>query len=364
MTEASRPDASFDSGSRGSAAGMAVTPSESLTMTTNDQGGGRSLAPLNAQMPAEPGSHALADPIALVTQMIASDDPSVDQLVGFRRQPIDLKAAARNSKSLQNEEFRLSLASEAGNREGELACAGLKIMSLAFVALTAVWPADDLDQAEAKLALADKTGALHHRYEPDFGASMEPAQARRLRWKRAAFAVPELMLPAAPPPPKGSSHGLSTWPLERWDLAAGLPLRGGPPAFAHAQIADWAGFARAAPDLNHLLARARQMFATCDRLLALAARGPENASELMVAADGARIAGYLAAAQVMIWPIHNRASLATKREAVALINLRGIIGDPVPMQAAIRHVAADAAWIRSLPVDARDDLRFDWSELV
>ncbi|MFO4987169.1 hypothetical protein RCK87_25855, partial [Salmonella enterica subsp. enterica serovar 1,4,[5],12:i:-] len=66
----------------------------------------------------------------------------------------------------------------------------------------------------------------------------------------------------------------------------------------------------------------------------------------------------------MIWPVHNRSSLATKREIAALINLRGEIGDPVHMQAAIRHVTADAAWIRSLPVGARDRLVFDWSELV
>lgn len=106
------------------------------------------------------------------------------------------------------------------------------------------------------------------------------------------------------------------------------------------------------------------MFETCDRLVELAQRGPQNASELMVAAEGARIAGYLAAAQVMIWPVHNRASLATKKEVVALINLRGEIGDPVHMQAAIRHVSADAAWIKSLPLGARDRLVFDWNELV
>ena len=34
------------------------------------------------------------------------------------------------------------------------------------------------------------------------------------------------------------------------------------------------------------------------------------------------------------------------------------------MLAAIRHVAADAAWIKTLPVDARDRLVFDWSEIV
>jgi hypothetical protein len=164
--------------------------------------------------------------------------------------------------------------------------------------------------------------------------------------------------------PQGDSRGLATWPLERWDLVAGLPLRGGPATFAHNQVADWVGFAKAAPDLDHLLARARKMFDTCDRLVALASRGPKNAGELMAAAEGARIAGYLAAALVMIWPVHNRAALAIKKEIVALINLRGEIGDPVHMQAAIRHVTADAAWVRSLPVDARDRLVFDWSELI
>jgi hypothetical protein len=240
----------------------------------------------------------------------------------------------------------------------------LQIMALSFVALTAIWPADDLDQAEAKLALAEKTGALHHAHAKDFVSSMDAVHARRLRWKRTAFAIPALMLPPAPKVPQGDSRGLATWPLERWDLVEGLPLRGGPPAFAHNQVADWVGFAKAAPDLDHLLQRARAMFETCDRLVTLAGRGPENASELMVAAEGARIASYLSAAQVMIWPVHNRAALATKKEIVFLSNLRGEIGDPASMQAAIRHVSADAAWIRSLPVGARDRLVFDWSELV
>jgi hypothetical protein len=333
-------------------------------MTRNDQGSGRSLAPLGGQLPHEHDTGALQDPITLVTAIAGNDDPSLDELVAFRRQAIDLKAAARHAKALQNEEFRVSLARELGDEQGELACAGLQIMSLSLAALVAVWPADDLDQAEAKLALAEKTGALHPRHEPDYVASMEPTHARRLRWKRAAFTVPELMLPPAPPMPQGSSQGLSTWPLARWDLVAGLPLRGGAPTFAQTELASWAGFARAAPDLDRLLARARKMFVTSDRLITLAQRGPENSAELMVAAEGARIAGYLAAVQVMIWPVHNRQSLATKREVVALINLRGVVGDPVHMQAAVRHVTADAAWIKSLPVDARDKLNFDWSEIV
>ena len=333
-------------------------------MTKNNQGGGRSLAPRSGGPVEEPNDTELRDPIARVTAIVGSDDPSLDELVAFRRQPVDLKAAARNAKALSNEEFRLSLSKELGDDDYDFACSGLQVMALSLVALVATWPADDLDQAEAKLALAEKTGALHHAHEKDYVASMGATHARRLRWKRAAFAVPELMLPPAPPAPRGGNRGLATWPLERFDLVAGLPLRGGPPAFAHTQIGNWVGFAKAAPDLDHLLVRARKMFETCDRLVALAQRGPENGAELMAAAEGARIAGYLAAAQVMIWPVHNRSALAIKKEIVALVNLRGEIGDPVHMQAAVRHVTADAAWIKSLPIDARDRLVFDWSELI
>ncbi|PZQ86869.1 MAG: hypothetical protein DI534_15945 [Leifsonia xyli] len=333
-------------------------------MTKNNQGGGRSLAPRTGGPVGEPDGTVLRDPIALAMEIVGDHDPSLEELVAFRRQPIDLKAAARNAKALQNEEFRLSLTKELHDTDTDFACGGLKIMSLSYVALTAIWPADDLDRAEAKLALAERTGALHHAHAKDFVPSMEAAHARRLRWKRAAFAVPELLLPPAPIAPQGGSRGLANWPLERWDLVEGLPLRGGPPAFAHTQVAGWVGFAKAAPDLDHLLARSRRMFETCDRLIALAQRGPQNAGELMIAAEGARIAAYLACAQTMIWPVHNRAALALKKEIVALVNLRGEVGDPIHMLGAIRHVTADAAWIRSLPVGARDRLAFDWSELV
>lgn len=269
-------------------------------MTRKTEEGGRSLAKHGEGPVEEPANRALRDPIAMAVGIINSDDPSVAELVAFRRQPIDLKTAARNAKSLSNEEFRLNLSKELGEREYDFACAGLQIMSLSLVALTAIWPADNLDQAEAKLALAEATGALHHKRDKSFVSTMDATLARRLRWKRTAFSVPALMLPPAPTSPESDSRGLATWPLERWDLSAGLELRGGPPAYAHNQIAEWVGYASAAPDLDRLLQRVRSLFETCDRLIALAQRGPENASELIVAADGARIAGYLAAAQVMI----------------------------------------------------------------
>ena len=158
-------------------------------MTKKHQDGGRSLAPRTGGPVDEPNDTALRDPIALVTRAIASDDPSVDELVAFRRQPIDLKAAARHAKALQNEEFRLRRSKELGDDQYEFACAGLQIMALSLVALVATWPADDLDQAEAKLALAEKTGALFHKREADFDSQIDPQHARRIRWKRGQMVV-------------------------------------------------------------------------------------------------------------------------------------------------------------------------------
>lgn len=330
---------------------------------TDKIGSSRSLAPHSSKPIEEPADQALRDPLALPSGF-ASDDPSIEELVTFRRQDINLKAAARRAKDLDNEEFRLWLARDLGDEAQDRACSGLQIMSLAFVALTAIWPADHLDQAEAKLALAEHSGARLCRREPDFVSMMDVELARRLRWKRTAFAIPGLMLPPAPRTPRADDRGLAEWPLERFDLVAGLPLRGGVPAFADRELHLWAAFARAAPDLDRLVKRAKAMFEIRDRLITLAATGPESASELIVASEGARIAGYLAAAQVMIWPPRSAAGLAAKKAIVALINQRGEADDPVEMQAAIRHIATDATWLKTLSSDMRERLQFDWSEIV
>ncbi|MBA4222544.1 MAG: hypothetical protein C0458_17580 [Methylobacterium sp.] len=331
---------------------------------TKKNEGGRSLAPRNSKAIDEPADTSLRDPIAVAMEVAAGDDPSVAELVALRRQPLDLKNAARNAKNLHSEEFRVWLARESGDDIGEAVCGGLEIMSISLIALVALWPADDLDAAEAKLALDQRTGVQLHKREKDFESGLEAQTARRIRWRRGAFAVPALILPPAPVAPQSDDRGLSSWPLERFDLVEHLPKRGGPPAFAHTQVVEWSRFARSAPDLDALLQRANKMFETCDRLLELAGRGPGNASELLTAAEGARLMGYLAACQVMIWPIHNRDALATKKQVVALINRRGEVGDPASMQSAVRHVTAESAWIKTLPYDARDRLTFDWNELV
>lgn len=326
--------------------------------------GGRSIAPRSSKAIHEPADTTLRDPIAVAMEVAAGDDPSVAELVAFRRQPLDLKNAAWNAKNLHSEEFRVWLARESGDEIAEAVCGGLKIMSISLIALVALWPADDLAAAEAKLALDARTGVQLHKREKDFGGSVDAQTARRIRWRRGAFAVPALILPPAPAAPQSDDRGLSAWPLVRFDLVGHLPKRGGPPAFADRQVVEWSRFARSAPDLDGLLLRAAKMFEICDRLLELAGRGPGNASELMVAAEGARLMGYLAACQVMIWPVHNRDALAIKKQVVALVNRRGEAGDPPAMQSAVRHVTAEAAWIKTLPYDARDRLQFDWNELV
>lgn len=331
---------------------------------TKKNEGGRSLATVSGQAVDELAETTLRDPITVAMEIAASDNPSIAELAAFRRQPLDLKNAARNAKNLHSEEFRVWLAREAGDPVGEAVCGGLEIMSLSLIALVALWPADDLDAAEAKLALDEKTGVQLHRREKDFDSSMEPQTARRIRWRRGAFAIPALMLPPAPAMPQSDDRGLANWPLTRFDLVEHLPRRGGLPAFADRQVAAWSRFARSAPDLDRLLQRANTTFEICDRLRELAGRGPGNASELLSAAEGARLMAYLAASQVMIWPLHNPDALALKKKIVSMINTRGEAGDPPAMQSAIRHVTAEAAWIKTLPVFARDRLVFDWNELV
>lgn len=342
---------------------MAVTPVKVRKMTKMNEGG-RSLARRSSKAIDEPADTALRDPIVAAMEVAAGDDPSVAELVAFRRQPLDLKNAARNAKNLHSEEFRVWLARESGDEVTEAVCGGLEIMSISLIALVALWPADDLDAAEAKVALDARTGVQLHKREKDFEGGLEAQTARRIRWRRGAFAVPALILPPAPVAPQSDDRGLASWPLERFDLVEHLPRRGGPPAFAHTQVVEWTRFARSAPDLDGLHRRSNKMFETCDRLLELAGRGPGNASELLTAAEGARLMGYLAACQVMIWPVHSRDALAVKKQVVALINRRGEAGDPPAMQSAVQHVTSESARIKTLPVGARERLQFDWNELV
>jgi hypothetical protein len=283
------------------------------------------------------------DPIAIATELVG-DDPSVAELVAFRDAMPDLKFAAREAKRLADEAMRLRNHTEALDAVRSVV-AGLTLASLGFKALVAIWPADDLDAVDAKLALAEATGP-HLGQEADYVPSLSRELATRIRIKRAAFAVGELVVPAGPAAPASSDRGLATWPLARYDLTSLLPPRGGPPAFVEAQFEAWAGLLAKGPDLGKLAERVERMLATADRLMALARVPGDDAAQLRRAAEGARIAAYLAAAQIAIWPVAKGSDgVAAKKQVAKAIDDRACRNDPLHMQAAIRLIFEDASWL-------------------
>lgn len=285
------------------------------------------------------------DPIAIATELL-SDDPSVAELVAFRTAVPDLKFAAREAKRLTDEAMRLRNTTEdLGAVRGIVA--GLTLLGLCFKALVAVWPSDTLDEVDAKLALAEVTGPFG-RQEADYVPTLDADAAARIRIKRAAFNVGELMAHAAPAAPSSSDRGLADWPLRNYDLTALLP-RGGPPVFADAQAQAWAGLLANAPDLGRQAARVEHLIQIADRLYALARMPGDNRSDLHRAAEGAQIIAYLTAAQIAIWPaVKGSDEVMAKKRVAKAIDDRACRGDPLHMQAAIRLIFEDGSWLGKL----------------
>jgi hypothetical protein len=286
------------------------------------------------------------DPISIVTEIV-SDDPSVAELVAFRRAVPDLKFAAREAKRLTDEAMRLRLSPhDRGSVSGIIA--GLTLIGLSFTAIVTIWPIDTLNDAEAKLALAAAKGP-YHANEPDHVPSLAPATATRIRIKRAAYHVGELMVPPGPALPSAEARGLAKWPLLAFDLTTLVPMRGGPPTFADAQAQHWADILSKRPDFGRLADRVETLLRTSDRLFALAQTASSEATQLCQAAEGARIMAYMAAAQVAIWPVFKGPpGVAIKRRVAKLIDDRAGTADPSHMQAAIRMLFDDGSWLAKL----------------
>ncbi|WP_197282478.1 hypothetical protein, partial [Bosea thiooxidans] len=302
------------------------------------------------------------DPIAVLTAAI-NDDPSLAELAAFRACKPDLKAAARECKRLHDESLRIRF-SELENRWQ--VTAGLTLASLSYMAAVCIWPTDSLDEADAKLALCEATRIHGDRQEPDYVVALENALARRIRVQRAAFSVGELMVPPAPQAPGPEARGLASWPLQRLDLKTMLPARGGPPNFADREVERWSGLLAEAPDLDYLAGRVEHLFATADRLLALAQRDGENSVELRRASEGALLMSYLLAARVAIWPVaKGSGGVKAKRRVVALIDARASRRDPLHAQAAIRHLFEEASWLAKLLGPDRMATNIpSWTEIV
>ncbi|WP_066615066.1 hypothetical protein [Bosea sp. PAMC 26642] len=311
-----------------------------------------------------PGHQIPGDPIAMMTGSIG-DDPSLSELAAFRNGAPDLKFAARKAKEFLDESMRIRLAStdiEAAHR----VAAGLMLVGLSFVATVCIWPSDSLDEVEAKLALVKVNRVHGDDQEDDYAPMLEPDTARRIRVRRAAFNVGELMVPPQPAGPASIDRGLATWPLQGLDLTLLLPQRGGVPVFADQQPNIWSALLTTPPDLDRLADRVERLLATADRLFLLAARPGDNHAELRQAAEGAQIMAYLNAAQVAIWPVERgSAGVKAKCRMAKAIDDRACRSDPLHMQAAVRHIFEESTWLTRLLGAERMAIKMPtWTEIV
>ena len=306
----------------------------------------------------------IRDPLAWMSGQ-AGEDPSLIELVAFRDSRPDLKAFAREAKRCDDEADRAAYGLDE-TQENKLARVGLKIVGLSCTAIVAIWPTDTIDDADAKQGLARETRM--HGDDTAYGvAAMLTAEtAARIRLHRAAFAVGEGIVPPAPPPPAPAARGLADWPLSRFDLVDLVPREGGKMTLTDAQVARWASFTAAYPQISDCVERFARMIAIADRLDLLAAHQTADASDLRRGAEAARIIAYLAAARAAIWPamLHS-ADAEAKLRLVTCINDRACRGDPLHQQAAIRHVVTEANWIAmAFRFGATLQLHPDWIPIV
>ena len=341
---------------------MAVTHVKDNSVTNEDNKG--VPAPSKTGAIENHGQRIPGDPIAMITGSVG-EDPSVAELVAFRNGAPDLKFAARKSKEFLDESMRIRLAST-DIEDAHRVAAGLKLVGLSFVAMVCIWPSDSLDDVEAKLALTEVNRVHGDDQEDDYAPMLEPDTARRIRVRRAAFNVGELMVPHRPTGPASTDRGLATWPLQGLDLTLLLPARGGVPVFADQQPNIWSALLTTQPDLDRLTDRVEHLLKTADRLFMLAARPTENNAELRRAAEGSQIMAYLMAAQVAIWPVERgSAGVKAKRRMAKAIDDRACRGDPLHMQAAVRHIFEESTWLARLLGAERMAIRTPtWTEIV
>lgn len=289
--------------------------------------------------PAEP----IRDPLMAMTESVG-DDPSVSELVTFRRSAPDLQAVAIDAKRCTDEARRLLVGSYHPDPQNR-AWVALAIAGLSCSAIVAVWPTDFAADAEAKMALAEFSALHGDDAEHGEAPTLDAATATRIRHQRAAFDPAPLLLPPAPAAPASDDRGLANWPIKNFDLVDLTPPAAGEVLLSPREIARWGLFLKSEPSFEVRLARVEQMFAIADRLKVLARQSETGTQDLRSASEGAVIMAYLAAAQIATWPaLKHSPEAKAKERLVDIINERASRGDPRHMQAAIRHLFTEAAW--------------------
>ena len=289
--------------------------------------------------PAEP----IRDPLTAIAESV-DNDPSVAELIAFRRSAPDLQAVAIDAKRCGDEARRLLIGSDHPDPQNR-AWVALAIAGLSCSAIAAIWPCDTVHDAHAKMALAE-AGALHgDDAERGEAPMLDAAGATRIRLQRAAYAVDPLIVPPGPVAPSQEDRGLAHWPIRHFDLVDLTPPSAGDVLLSPRDIARWGLFLKAEPSFEARLARVERMFAIADRLRVLARQAEDGGRDLRWACEGALILAYMAAAQIAIWPaLKHSPEAQAKERLVTVINARASRGDPAHMQATIRHLFTEAAW--------------------
>ena len=312
-------------------------------MTRNDCRG-----PLAPHDTANPGgqdgpTEPIRDPLAAIAESIG-DDPSVSELIAFRRSAPDLQAMAIDAKRCGDEARRLLIGSHHPDAQNR-AWVALAIAGLSCSAIVAIWPCDTVHDAHAKMALAEASAFHGDDAERGEAPMLDAATATCIRLQRAAYAIDPLIVPPGPAAPSQDDRGLARWPIRHFDLVDLTPPSAGDVLLSAREIARWGLFLKAEPSFQGRLARVEQIFAIADRLRVLARQAEDGPRDLRWACEGALILAYMAAAQIAIWPaLKHSPEAQAKDRLVTVINARASRGDPAHMQAAIRHLFKEAAW--------------------
>ena len=265
-----------------------------------------------------------ADPIMAILARL-HDDPTIADLIALRQSQPDLRDAAVKAEAHRNA-YGWSV-SQTGI--GALELIAMLTIAGAHAMIVAIFPTETLDDVEAKVAMQpDRTWLQSWQGTGDFV---------RGRIAQAAFSPGQLAVPPEPDVHERSS-ALYPWPVSGFDLAAEVESLPSRQIYTPEQLPILAAFAAEGLDMKAVLEKARDYFAAADRLFMEALRPGPAMHRTRLAAEGALIAGYLACAQIAVWPARRGTGDRDAKLAVQdVVNGRARTPDPLHMQAAIRH---------------------------
>lgn len=267
-----------------------------------------------------------ADPITAILARL-HDDPAIADMVALRQSRPDLRDAAVKAEAHRNA-YGWSVSQDG---VGALERIALLTISGAHAMIVAIFPVSNLDDVDAKVAMQPSRDWLQSwQGSGDFV---------RGRIAQAAFHPGQL---AVPPQPDVSDResALYPWPISGFDLEAEVASLPNRQIYTPAQLPVLAAFAAEGLDMRAVLEKARDYFAAADRLFAEALRPSPAMHRTRLAAEGALIAGYLACAQIAVWPARRGTGDRDAKLAMqALVNGRATTADPLHMQAAVRYGA-------------------------